>query len=265
MSVFALIRESFRFYRLDHPVFVRTLFLVVYALSFFGAVYPLDADNLDEFITSLAAVPTAQLTGAETVVPVLSSGNLIWLGIQVGVAFLLLLAMLLYAAVFVSQHEQHAFRDGLRGFARGLPRLLAFLLMAGLLMSFSIVLMSPLLFLVLIIGGVLTMYFLPLFLFHEKTKLGWAMNRSFRATRGFRLYILSSLLLLSVLINLATTVLFFFVPQMNVWASAILSGFVMSALTLMNGRLMGNLYFIVVRKTGGLPDPVRKRTDPPEA
>ncbi|MBP7402473.1 MAG: hypothetical protein KBA30_07645 [Clostridia bacterium] len=262
MPPFALVRESFRFYRLKSQTLVRVLFLCAYGLSILRTVFPRDDENLQALYDYVTSLPYAGLGSMDpTAMPAVSGMTLAWFAVQAGVTLLLLLFSFAYASSYVAEHEGDSVGTGVVRFLKSTPRLFAFLFMFLGISFLSTSLTSMFVLLFFLVAGVLTMYFLPLLLSRTSMKLMFAVNRSFVHTRGHRFYIFNCLLLLTFIVNILSSLLLFLLPVADVWASAILGGFFTAALTLMHGRLMGGLYFIVVKQRDTLPDMVKKEKD----
>ena len=261
MPAFSLVREAFRFYRMKSQTLVRALFLFAYALCILRSVFPRDDDNLQDLLTYVLTMSSTGIGVLNPVpAPAVSSINLVWFAVQAVVSLALLLIAFAYASSYVAENEGDNIRLGLSGFLRSTPRLFAFFFMFFGISFISSALASTIMMLFVLIAGVLTMYFLPLLLSRTKMKLMWAVNRSFVHTRGYRFFIFNCLLMLTVIVNLVSNFFRIMLP-VNVWVDGILGGFFTAALTLMHGRLMGGLYFVVIKHVETLPDVMKKEAD----
>ncbi len=261
MPPLALVREAFRFYRMKSQTLVRVLFLCAYALCILRSVFPRDQENIDALLDSFLTNPytVLGLAGSGEAIAI-SRANVIWGVVQIGVSLFLLLFALAYASSYVAEHEGETVGSGLVKFLRSTPRLFAFFFMFFGISFLSSALANPILMLFFLIAGVLTMYFLPLMLSRTKMKLMWAVNRSFVHTRGRRFYIFNCLLLLTFIVNIVSSILQMFLPP-DIWVVGLLGGFFVASLTLMHGRLMGELYFVIVKQRESLPGVEKKKTD----
>lgn len=262
MRPLALVRESFRFHRMGSQTLVRVLFICAYVLSALRRVFPSDLENLTELYQYLMTYPAAGLgfAAGQEPMPAISSGTITWAAVQFATSLFLLLFAIAYASLYVAEHEGDSVRLGLKRYLKSVPRLLAFFFMFFGISLLSSALTSVLVMLFLLIAGALTLYFLPLLLSRTHMKLMWAVNRSFTRTRGSRFYILNCLLLVTFIVSLARNTLLMVMPS-NIWADAILGGFFTAAMTLMHGRLMGALYFIVFKQKDSLPGIEPKAAD----
>ncbi len=255
MRPLALVRESFRFHRMENQTLVRVLFLCAYALCILRNVFPSDLENLAELYQYMMSYPAAGLglAAGQEVMPAISSGTVLWAVVQMATSLFLLLFAIAYASFYVAEHEGDTVRTGVVRFLKSVPRLLAFFFMFFGVSLLSSALTSVLVMLFLLIAGALTLYFLPLLLSRSDMKLMWAANRSFTRTRGYRFFILNCLLLVTFIVGLARNALLMVMPS-DVWVDAVLGGFFSATMTLMHGRLMGALYFIVYKQNESLPD-----------
>ncbi len=254
MRPLALVRESFRFYRLQSQTLVRVLFLCSYAMSILRSVFPSDAENLAEIYKYLMSSPYSGLglASGQTGMPAVSQATMIWVGVQLVSSLFLLLFAFAYASFYVAEHEGDTVRVGVVKYLKSLPRLMAFFFMFFGISFLSSAMTSTLILLFLLIGGTLTLYFLPLLLSRTSMKMMWAVNRSFSHTRGHRFYIFNCLLLVTFLIGIIRNLFLMFLPA-DIWVDGILGGFFSAVMTMMHGRLMGGLYFIVFKQQETLP------------
>jgi hypothetical protein len=237
---FAIILESLKFYKLKHERSVQVWFVLLYALNMLVYVVPFADTDFSAYYLALDNL--FQGTVIKPIYLTLTPGNWFVLGMIVLLALIGAFFSLLYAALYVGEHEATGPRQALAGCLAALPRLL----LLGLLLIVPAILSACLLFVPLIIFAIM-MYFVPLGLVLDKRPLAETMHKSFNDTRKQRLFIFAQIFLLSAIISLPRSIILSIVPASQL-SYAIAATFFTVLQALMQGRMMGVLYLVLVKK-----------------
>ncbi len=244
--------ESLKFYKLRHERNIQIWFVLLLAIHVGVFYLPVGDKDFTAFFEAVNA-----MAAGEAVMPVLTSGNLIILGLQALLSLVDLLFVFFYAALYVGEATGLSLRRIYAGCLRAMPRLLVFivLLLVPALFSF-------LLFMVPLFIFVTMVYLLPVLLMHDRQKLTLALGNSYQQTRGFRLMIFTQIFILSILISLPENLVLAIVPNDDL-AVMLAQSFFAILHTFIQGRLMGILYLFLVKKAPVMI-PSEKFTPPAE-
>ena len=230
--------ESMKFYKVKHERLVQVSFVILYLINL--APYFLPFSDPD-FTAYFAAVETL-LANPQGPLPMLSTGNLVMIGLVLITSLVNLFVTFAYSALMVGEQQQSSGKQIAISFFKGLPRLVLFaVLMAIPLALSSLLLMLPVLFFVA------NLYLLPNLLLSDGQKLTEALQNSVKATKGFRIMILLQMFFLSVLLSLPESLILSFLPNTLV-TSVLIPQFFIVLQTFAQGRLMGAFYLFLVKK-----------------
>lgn len=234
---FLVTLETLKIYKVKHERTIQVWFILLFALNIGLYYLPVGDKDFSPLLTSLNA-----MAAGETVLPVISTGNWITLGLTAFSSLLNLLFVFFYAALFVGEKADLDLRRIYGGCLKGLPCLLGFLLLMVVPMVFSAFLM----FIPLFVFTAM-MYLLPLFLMHDRAKLPVALENSFRFTRGLRLTIFVQIFFLSVLLSIPEGLILAIAPDSDL-AILLVQSFFLVFQSFVQGRMMGIFYLFLVKK-----------------
>lgn len=238
---FVIILEALKFYKSRSARTIQVWFVLLYGINILPFILPFVDLNFDAYAQALGDLMKGSLPDGG-LTQIMTRGNWIFLGLMVLTSLISSFFTLMYAVGVVSETDAEQPQHILRRSLASLPRLLLF----GLLMAVPAILSSCLAFIPLIVFGVM-MYFLPLNLALDKLTLTEAMQRSFESTKQRRFFIFLQIVLLSLLISLPETLVESLVPGETL-PYAFVSTFFVVLRALVQGRLMGILYLLIVKK-----------------
>lgn len=238
---FAIILESLKFYKLKHEKTIRLWFVILYALNIAVFFLPFIDTDFSGFVYFLNDFATDGQTTL-TIFDVMTAGN--WLFIAFSILLTLINAFfgLMYATLYAGE------RTGLSPGQATLRTLTATLrlLLLGLLLLVPALLSAYLLFMPVIVFAFM-MYFLPLSLTIGRQKLPEAMHTSYVSGRRQKLFIFAQVVLLSMIISIPRGLILRLIP-MELIPTAIVTTFFTVAQVMIQARLMGFLYLLLVMK-----------------
>jgi hypothetical protein len=230
--------EALKFYKVRHERTVQLGFVLLYLINIVLYFLPIGDTDFTAFNDAFNAI----VAGQSAVLPVLTTGNWITLGLMALASLINLFATFFYAALFVGEAAGQSIKQIVGGCLRALPRLLLFMVLLLVPSMFTAIL-----FLIPLLIFVTMMYFLPLHLMHERQTLPQALHNSFTNTRGSKMNIFFQMFFLSILVSLPKNLFLTFAPQSELPVVLIETFFtVLQALA--QGRLMGMLYLFLVKK-----------------
>ncbi len=240
----AIILESLKFYKLKHAKTVQLWFLLLYALNILVYILPFSDSDFTALInftsdTSRSNLPTDQyLIG---VISTITQGNWIMIGLSVLVYLIGLFFSLMYATLMISEKQGLRPRQALAACLVALPRLLVIVLAIMVIAALSISL-----FFIPAIIIVTMLFFAPLAMTLDKMPMMTAIRQSYENTMRRKLLIVSQVLMLWAIVTLPSNLILGFISGGPIPYAMVASFFTVLG-ALMQGRLMGLLYVILVK------------------
>ena len=231
--------ESLKFYKLKNERTVQILFLIIYALFLGFDLFPIGEPISIDTINSLLQKGTASN------LPLLTSGNIISFASQIALTGVTSFFALIYANCFVMQSEDIPNRKAAWSTFRGLPKLLGFLLLMTIPVAISsLFAFIPLVYLFF------ALYFTPILITEKKKGIIEAVIGSYQSTKGLKMTIFMSQILLYFIMNIPITIfgsIFLNYGYENTLAESLVLSFLRAAYVLMGGRLVGNFYMLAIK------------------
>lgn len=237
----AIILEALKFYKLKNAKTIQIWFVLLYALNILVFVLPNSDTDFSAFLRAQDSM-LATLTFDQSAILLLTPGNWFFLGMSFFMQLLGAFFSLMYATLYVGEFDSMSPRQA---FIRSLSTVPKMLILAVLILIPAIV--SAFLFFIPLVVFAIMIYFLPLMLSLDKQPLFKAIQQSFADTRGKRLFIFAQVFLLSMFISLPGGLILDVIPGGRI-SYAIVSVFFGVLATFMQGRMMGILYLILVKK-----------------
>jgi hypothetical protein len=236
---FALILEALKFYKVKNARAIQIWFVLLYGINLLFYILPIGERTVGTIFSDLLN----SANGAAPTLPVMTDARWISLGFLLAISLVNSFFTMLYATLYTGE------REGLKPSQCLLRSLAAVppIILLGLMVVVPAVLSACLIFIPLVVFG-LMMYFLPLNLALDRKKLGEAIQHSILATQGFKLMIFVQVVLISLLVSLPRTLIMNLLGSGSILAAGIIASFFAAAQAFMEGRLMGMLYLIIVRK-----------------
>lgn len=232
-----LLFETIKFHRVKQESAVRTLFLVCYLINIGVYFFPGSDPDLTGLLDAMQSISQGVMT-----TPVLTSGNLLFIGLSTAAALLTLLCTYTYAALFAGEREEKSTQEIMASLFKAMPSLV----LCGILLIVPALFSVFLMFIPMLV--ILTaLYFLPLNLILGRKRLTEAMASSVKDTRHAKMIILLQYLMLLIMMNLPETLLINMLPVTGL-ATALIAAFFVAAKAMMRGRLMGIFYLNLVKK-----------------
>lgn len=229
--------ETIKFHKVKQEMAVRVLFLFCFAMNTLIYFFP----GSDPDLSALNDA-TALLMQGEQATPVLTEGNIVFMGLMAAASIVTLLCAYTYAALFAGEQMEMTTSQIMAGILRALPALAA----CGILLIVPAIFSSLLLFIPLLV--VLTaLYFLPLNLIIGRKKLTDALSTSVRDTRHAKMIIFMQFVLLMSAMSIPEILLVNLLPAIDMVA-VLVAAFFIAARAMMRGRLMAILYLNLVKK-----------------
>jgi hypothetical protein len=238
---FSIILESLKFYKLKNDRLIQIWFILLYVLNLLVYVLPIGDNDFSRYFDMLAKILEEGSLPAGFALP-FTTGNLVFLGMTLLITLFNAFCTLAYAALYISEFDGLRPAQVVQQSLAALPRLILF----GLLILVPAIMTACLAFIPLIVFGVM-MYFLPLYLILDKHKLAESMHQSFLSTRNRKIFIFAQAALISFVISVPRNLILNFFPD-AVIPMAIIASFFAVLQTFIQGRLMGILYLVIVKK-----------------
>ncbi len=234
--------DSLKFYKLKNEWTARILFLIVYALFLAFDLFPIGEP------ISLDTINTLIQSGSVSNLPLLTPGNILAFASQLALTGVTGFIALIYANCFVMQADDIPDKKAILEAFRGLPKLLGFLFLMLIPIGISSVFaFIPLIFLYF------ALYFAPLLITEAKKGIFQAIISSYQSTKGMKITIFVSQILLYFIMNLPITMfssIFLSYGYQNTLAEFLVLSFLRASYILMGGRLAGNFYKLAVKNKG---------------
>jgi hypothetical protein len=237
----AIILEALKFYKLKNAKTIQIWFVLLYGLNILVFILPIGDTDFSAYYRALDTM-LATLKFDQSAILALTPGNWFVLGMSLVMQLVGAFFGLMYATLYVGELESMRPRQA---FIRSLAILPKILLLAVLVLIPAI--LSAFLFFIPLIVFAVMIYFLPLLLSLDKQPLFKAIQQSTADTRGKRLFIFAQVFLLSMFISLPSGLILDVIPGGQI-SYAIVSVFFAVLATFMQGRIMGILYLILVKK-----------------
>jgi hypothetical protein len=238
---FSILLESLKFYKMKNDRVVQIGFVFVYAVNLLIYVLPVGDSDFSAYYDMLTAVVETGAFPQPFAFP-LTAANLTYLVANLLLSLFNLLMAFTYAALYVGEFAGQEPGQVFLLAAKALPRLLLLIF----LLAVPALLSACLAFVPLIIFGTM-MYFLPLLLITERSGLSAALAGSYAATRGRKLLIFSQVVLISFAISVPQNLILSFLSG-AVLPIGIIASFFAVLQSFVQGRLMGILYLLIVKK-----------------
>lgn len=230
--------EALKVYKVKHERLVQLAFVVLYLVNI--APYVLPVGDMD-FSGFLYATETF-IQDPSKPLPLLTSGNLLSLGLIAVTGLVDLLATMGYSVLMAGEHAGFSGKTMLLRLAKGLPALLLTLLL--LLVP---VILSSFLFMIPVLLLVTNLYVLPVLLLSENRKLTEALQAAIQLVKGFKMMILLQMFFLSIILSLPESLVLGFMPQ-TLLTSILVPQFFVVLQVFAQGRLLGMFYLFLVKK-----------------
>jgi hypothetical protein len=157
---------------------------------------------------------------------------------------------LMYATCFVMEHDGFPGKKGIIASLRQLPRLIGYVLI--LIVPFvisSIFLFIPMIYLYY------SLFFSPVLITEGKKGIFEAMIESFRVSRGFKISIFFTQMLIYFILNIPISLFaqgFLYSGYSNTIVEHLVMSFLSAAQVLITGRMIGNYYMLAVKNEGNI-------------
>lgn len=230
--------EALKIYKIKQERQVQIAFVLVYLVNIAPYVLPVGDMDFSGFFYATEQF----LQDPSQPLPLLSSGNLVSLGLIAVTSLVNLLVAVAYAALMAGEQAGYTGKVMLARLFKGLPAFLVTLLL--LLVP---VILSSFLFMIPAMILVTTLYVLPVLLVSENRKLTEALQATIQLTKGFKMMILLQMFFLSVLLSLPESLVLGFLPQ-TLLTSILVPQFFVVLQTFAQGRLLGMFYLYLVKK-----------------
>jgi len=234
-----IVLDSLKFYKLKNENTARILFLIVYALFLGFYIFPIGVP------VDVEAIATMLMDNTAAKISVLSGANILNFISQIVLILLTACFSLLYANCYVMQSEGFPNKKAILSAIRSIPKLFGFLIV----MLLPVVISSLFAFIPLIYLFY-ALFFSPMMIIEGKKGIIESIRESYKATKGIKLSIFISQMLLYFLMNLPITLFstaFFYIGNNDTLAEYLVMSFLRAAYVLMGGRLIGNFYILAIK------------------
>ena len=239
MQFAGILIDSLMIDRLKKKWVARSLFLLVIAISVCSNLWPLGDPDFSKLISWMEEYQnnTSSFLTADTIVlPVITTGNLVFVFFSIAVLFVYLFITVLYSRIYIGDKSENTLKSSILSYLKRLPVLIVFFLL----------LFIPALFLagiapVVIIVFVPALFLSPLLILFEKKNPFDAITYSYRYTKGAKFSIFWDLLTLFFMYQAAAMLLLSIMPAKSS-AGILLDSFFTAYFVLASGRLSGVFY-----------------------
>lgn len=239
-----IVLDSLKFYKLKNENTARILFVLVYAVFLAFYMFPVGVPvDIEAFTNALMDQSAASL-------PTLSGSNILNFASQIVLTLVTAFFSLIYANCHVMESEGFPDKKAVMSMIRAIPKLAGFLL----LMLVPVVVSSVFAFIPLIYLFY-ALFFSPMLIIEGKRGIVESIMESFKSTKGIKLSIFISQIMLYFLMNLPITLFntaFYYIGNSGTLAEYLVMSFLRAAYVLMGGRLIGNFYILAIKNPGKL-------------
>lgn len=231
--------DSLMIDRLKKKWVARSLFLLVIAISICSSLWPLgdpDFSKLTSWVDEYYKNTSSFLTADTITLPVITTGNVIFVLFSIAILFVYLFIAVLYSRIYIGDKSEQTLKISILSFVKRLPGLIAFFLLLFIPASF-LTGIAP----VALIVCIPALFLSPLLILFEKKNPFDAITYSYRYTKGAKFSIFWDLLTLFFMYQ-ATTVLLLSVMPAKSSAGILLDSFFTAYFVLASGRLSGVFY-----------------------
>lgn len=239
MNQLNIVFDSLKFYKLKNETTTRILFVLLYIIFLVSFIFPigkpLNPDDLNNIL----------LGDRSTILSVFNINYILFLVFSLVIYLVTSFIGLIYANCYVMQSLGFPNKKAILASLRALPKLIIFLL----LMITPVALSSIFLFIPLIYIFY-ALFFVPMLISEGKQGVFEAIITSFNSTKGIKYSLFFSQVFLYFIMNIPITLFsyaFYNTQTSGTISEYLLMAFLKAAYVLMSGRLVGNLYLLVMR------------------
>ncbi|MFA6735345.1 MAG: hypothetical protein WCR87_00325 [Saccharofermentanales bacterium] len=231
--------DCLKFYKLKSEVVARSLFVILYVFLVLFTAFPIGEQPDIQAI--LVLIQSGELKDFPSVTPANIYYALSFLGFSMLTAFF----SVIYATCFIAEKDGFPARKGIIDSVRKIPSLIVFVLILIVpAMISAIFAFIPLIYLYY------SLFVAAVLITEGKQSLFSAMSESFRYTKGYKLNIFFTQMVVYFAVNIPMSIfeaLFIFQGQSESLAANLVLSFIRAARILITGRLIGNYYLILVK------------------
>ena len=237
------ILESLKIDSLKSRWVARLLFLSILLLYSLSRLYPIGDPDFSRYAAWYERYLKAGSSGGISAgLPVITVGNVVYLGFEVILIYVFLFIALLYLGVYLADRARMPTAAGLVRYFKRLPALILFVLFLTLVFAIPTLSFRP--FILLVLPPI---FLAPSLILQEKASSVDALMASIRRTYGMKLPIFINILILS-LIYFSLMFIFAGLVNPSMKAFFLVEGFLRAYFVLSFGRLLGVMYDASINK-----------------
>jgi len=224
--------------RLEKKWAARCLFLLVITISICSNLWPMgdtDYSNLINWMNEVSSNPSIFSSG-KIVLPIITTGNLIYFAFTLAVVFVYILIAILYSRIFVGEKSGQRLSQSCLSFLKRLPVLVAFYILVSIPVGFLSGIVP-----IAAVFVVPALFFSPILITLEKKNPIDAITLSYRHTKGVKFSIFWDLLTLFCMYQTAEWLFLLIMPNASS-AGILLHAFFTGYFILSFGRMSGIFY-----------------------